>query len=96
MSGYHCSDCIFASFTQNEHTGLYQGACARGYTLADPHVSKRPDMFFCDRKEGLVPVIDPYGKEYLRTKNVCERFQPDEQDIPQRRGRRDPLFGQGR
>lgn len=74
MAGFRCTDCIYSSFSFNEKAQKYQGACSRGYTLADPHVSRRPDMFFAERPSQLVPVVDPLGKEYLRTKNVCERF----------------------
>lgn len=72
--GNHCCDCVFASFTQNEHTGRWQGACSRGYTLCDPHVHESPDNHFVEDVAKLVPVVDPTGKEYLRTSNVCDRF----------------------
>lgn len=72
--GFHCTDCAYASFSLNEHTGCYQGACSRGYTLCDPKVRMDPERRFAERPEQLVPVIDPFGGEYLRTSNVCERF----------------------
>ncbi len=71
---FHCTDCIYSSFSINKESGKYQGYCTRGYTLADPHVHEQPQMFFADRPEQLVPMIDPYGKEYLRTKNICGEF----------------------
>lgn len=74
MAGFHCTDCIYSSFSMNEHSNRYQGACSRGYTLAVPHVYKKPDMFFADDPRDLVPVVNPYGKEYLRTSNVCRDF----------------------
>lgn len=74
MAGFRCTDCIFSSFSFNEKAHKYQGACSRGYTLADPHVRRKPDMFFADRTSALVPVVDPYGREYLRTKNICDQF----------------------
>lgn len=74
MASFHCTDCIFSSFSFNEKAHKYQGACSRGYSLADPHIHRKPDMFFADRTSALVPVIDPYGREYLRTKNICDQF----------------------
>ena len=76
MAGLHCSDCVFAEFSLNERTGMYQGTCSRGFTLADPRVHHEPEMYFAAREDGLVPVRDPFGREYLRTKNICDRFQP--------------------
>ena len=72
MAGFHCSECIFSSFTTNEETGMFQGSCSRGFTLAVPHVYKEPDMFFANSIDELVPVIDPFGNEYLRRSNVCD------------------------
>lgn len=73
--GLHCVDCVYSSFTLNEEAGLYQGACSRGYTLANPHVAEGGlASHFAERPEELVPAIDPFGNEYLRTSNVCERF----------------------
>jgi hypothetical protein len=71
---FHCTDCVFATFTPSEAGGTYQGACSRGYTLTDPHVSQSPQNHFAEDPEKLVPTVDPFGKEYLRTSNVCERF----------------------
>jgi hypothetical protein len=31
-------------------------------------------MFFANNPDDLVPVVDPYGKEYLRRSNVCDHF----------------------
>ena len=36
---------------------------------------------FAERPEELVPTVDPFGNEYLRTSNVCERFS-----LPHARG----------
>lgn len=72
--GLHCADCAYASFTYHKESGLYQGSCSRGYTLTNPHVSTSPGDHFAERPEGLVPTVDPFGAEYLRTSNVCERF----------------------
>lgn len=71
---FHCTDCIYSSFSLNKDSNMYQGFCSRGYTLADPHIHKRPEMLFAVQPEMLVPMIDPYGKEYLRTKNICGEF----------------------
>lgn len=79
--GFHCSDCVYASFAFHEESGLYQGSCSRGYTLANPHVSTSPENHFAASPRELVPTVDPFGEEYLRTSNVCERFiRP--QDLP--------------
>ena len=79
--GFHCSDCVYASFAFHEESGLYQGSCSRGYTLANPHVSTSPENYFAASPRELVPTVDPFGEEYLRTSNVCERFiRP--QDLP--------------
>lgn len=72
--GRHCTDCVFGTFTLSEKTGKYQGACSRGYTLTDPKVTRSPDNRLADEPSSLVPTVDPLGKEYLRTSNVCERF----------------------
>lgn len=72
--GFHCVDCAFSSFTLHEGAGLYQGACSRGYTLTNPHVHTSPEDHFAETPSELVPTIDPFGKEYLRTSSVCERF----------------------
>ena len=72
--GLHCADCVYASFSVNEESGLYQGSCSRGYTLTNPHVRTSPEDHFAEAPEGLVPTVDPFGREYLRTSNVCERF----------------------
>lgn len=72
--GFHCTDCVYSEFLLNRHTGRYQGQCSRGYTLCDPKVRTQPQNRFAEKPEQLVPVIDPFGNEYLRTSNVCERF----------------------
>lgn len=72
--GFHCSDCAYSSFVVNEESGLYQGACSRGFTLGNPHVHTSPEDRFAEAPDGLVPLVDPFGHEYLRTSNVCERF----------------------
>ena len=72
--GLHCADCAYASFTYHKESGLYQGSCSRGYTLTNPHVSTSPENHFAERPDCLVPTVDPFGEEYLRTSNVCERF----------------------
>ena len=72
--GLHCTDCLYGSFSFNEEYGKYQGSCSRGYTLADPHLTKDPERRFADHPSKLVPVVDPYGAEYLRTDNICKRF----------------------
>ena len=73
--GFHCSDCIYSEFVQNEKTGLFQGSCSRGYTLTNPHVHDAHDDHFAEAPSGLVPTVDPFGREYLRTSNVCEEFR---------------------
>lgn len=73
--GFHCTDCLYSAFALNEESGLYQGACSRGYTLANPHVHVSPESHFAERPEDLVPAVDPYGAEYLRTSNVCGEFR---------------------
>ena len=71
----HCADCVYASFAFHEEAGLYQGSCSRGYTLANPHAEKSDlESHFAEKPEDLVPTVDPFGNEYLRTSNVCERF----------------------
>ena len=77
-AGLRCADCAFSEFVLNEESGMFEGACARGYTLADPHVHVSPDRFFAKNPRALVPVTDPYGREYLRTRNICTRFAPRE------------------
>lgn len=72
--GRHCTDCVFGEFTLSDETGLYQGACSRGYTLTDPHVTRCPENRLAEDPSSLVPTVDPLGKEYLRTSNVCEWF----------------------
>lgn len=74
MAGLHCTDCIYSDFSRNHDSGRFQGHCSRGYTLANPHEHEMPEMLFADKPEELVPVIDPFGKIYLRTSNVCDRF----------------------
>lgn len=77
--GFHCTDCIFASFARNKKSGKYRGACSRGFTLTDPHVHTSPDDHFSEDPRNLVPTVDPFGEEYLRTSNVCDRFHPSEE-----------------
>lgn len=72
--GFHCTDCVYASFVFDEKVGLYQGSCSRGYTLADPNVHAVPQNHFAANPEQLVPTVDPFGKEYLRVSHVCRRF----------------------
>ena len=72
--GFRCVDCVFGTFTQHEESGRYQGACSRGYTLANPHIRTSPENHFADDPAELVPTVDPFGKEYLRTSYVCEKF----------------------
>ena len=72
--GLHCTDCVFGSFTLSDTTGKYQGVCSRGYTLTDPKVRREPENRLTDDPSKLVPTVDPFGKEYLRTSNVCELF----------------------
>lgn len=72
--GFHCSDCVFGSFTYHEDIEKYQGACSRGYTLTDPHVRTMPENRFSEGADAFVPTIDPFGREYLRISNVCEHF----------------------
>lgn len=74
MAGLHCSDCIFSEFNQNEQTKRYAGSCSRGYTLENPH-AQGDDAHWADSPDQLVPTINPYGEEYLRTSNVCGEFR---------------------
>lgn len=54
---------------------MYQGACSRGYTLTNPHAEEQGvERHFAEAPEGLVPTVDPFGDEYLRTSSICERF----------------------
>ena len=77
-AGLRCADCAFSEFILNEESGKFEGTCSRGYTLADPHVHVSPDRFFAKNPRALGPVTDPYGREYLRTRNICTRFAPRE------------------
>lgn len=70
----HCTDCVFGSFEQNEKTGRWRGVCKRGYVLANPHDLRGPDLYFADTADELVPITDPLGKEYLRTKDICDKY----------------------
>ena len=72
--GFHCTDCVYGSFVFHKESGTYQGSCSRGYTLTDPHVHASPENHFAPSPQDLVPTVDPFGEEYLRTSNVCERF----------------------
>ena len=47
--------------------------------LTDPHVHTSPDDHFSEDPRNLVPTVDPFGEEYLRTSNVCDRFHPSEE-----------------
>lgn len=80
--GFHCSECVFSSFTLHEGTRRYQATCSRGYTLTNPHEHAGAEAHFADSPEELVPTVDPFGAEYLRTSNVCEHFLRP-QDRPQ-------------
>lgn len=82
--GFHCSDCVYATFTYLEEAEMYQGACSRGYTLTNAHLPHGLEAHFGHAPEDLVPTVDPFGKEYLRTSNVCERFLRP-QDVPDAR-----------
>ena len=74
MSMLRCTVCEFASFEQNKETGRWRGTCRRGYTLANPKVFHGADRFFTDSPDELVPVTDPRGREYLRTKDICDKY----------------------
>ena len=75
MGMLHCTDCEFAQFEQNAETGRWRGSCKRGYTLANPDPDATgPDHFFVEDRDLLVPVIDPRGREYLRTKDICDGY----------------------
>jgi hypothetical protein len=74
MAMLHCTDCVFGSFEQNAKTGRWRGSCKRGYTLANPHKFYGADRFFTDSPDELVPVRDPLGREYLRTKDICDKY----------------------
>ena len=87
-TGLHCSDCIFGEFSFNEEWGKYQGQCSRGYVLGDPHEHRKPDMFFAERPNQLVPLIDPFGREYLRTDNICKQFLRPTDGTVRKSGRR--------
>lgn len=76
--GFHCIDCVFSTFERNEKSGEYSGSCSRGFTLANPHVHESPQNHFSVDPRDLVPTVDPFGEEYLRTSNVCDRFHPSE------------------
>ena len=82
--GFHCADCVYASFSLHKESGLYQGSCSRGYTLTNPHVYTSPEDHFAASPGELVPSIGPFGNEYLRTSNVCEKFLRP-QDLPDAR-----------
>lgn len=81
MAGFACSDCIFCTCMRNKKSGLYQGSCSKGYTLANPYKTEGPDQYFTLTPQQLVPTKDPFGEEYLRSHNVCAQFQrKDTQD----------------
>lgn len=86
MAGFHCTDCIYSSFAFSKKAQSYQGACSRGYTLTNPKVRTSPEDHFAPAPEQLVPTVDPFGKEYLRTSNVCGQFRRP-QDSAQKIGR---------
>lgn len=75
MAGLRCSDCIFCSCFRDKKTGLVQALCSRGYTLADPLCEHEPDMYFARDMRAFVPVVDPFGEMYLRTRNTCAQFE---------------------
>lgn len=70
----HCTDCEFGQFDRNSDTGRWRGTCLRGYVLANAHIPHGPDHYFADNPEELVPVIDPQGREYLRTRAICDKY----------------------
>lgn len=72
--GFHCTDCVYATFTYLEDAGMYQGSCSRGFTLTNAHVHSGLESHFGKSPDDLVPTVDPFGAEYLRTSNVCDRF----------------------
>ena len=86
--GLHCCDCVFATLAKNEESGAYQCACGKGYTLANPHVHTDPERFFDEDPRKLVPMVDPFGKEFLRTENVCKSFRPRAAAVQGPKGRR--------
>lgn len=74
--GFHCSDCAYSTFVRlTGDTTQVQGACSRGYTLCNPKISTSPANRFAQNPDELVPTIDPFGNEYLRTSNVCKGFE---------------------
>ena len=75
MAGLRCSDCIFCSCFRDKKTGLVQALCSRGYTLANPLCEHEPDMYFARDMREFVPVVDPFGEMYLRTRNTCAQFE---------------------
>ncbi|EFL44276.1 hypothetical protein HMPREF9248_0878 [Fannyhessea vaginae PB189-T1-4] len=75
MPGFSCSDCVFCNCMRNKKSGLYQATCTKGYTLGNPHIDAGTDAYFALTPSGLVPKVDPFGNEYLRTDNVCHQFQ---------------------
>lgn len=75
MAGLRCSDCIFCSCFRDKKTGLVQALCSRGYTLANPLCAREPDMYFARDVRAFVPVVDPFGEMYLRTRNTCAQFE---------------------
>lgn len=75
MAGLRCSDCIFCSCFRDKKTGLVQALCSRGYTLANPLCKHEPDMYFARDMRAFVPVVDPFGEMYLRTRNTCAQFE---------------------
>ena len=75
MAGLRCSDCIFCSCFRDKKTGLVQALCSRGYTLANPLCEHEPDMYFARDMRAFVPVVDPFGEMYLRTRNTCAQFE---------------------
>lgn len=82
--GFHCSECMFATVSYRKETKSYQAACSRGYTLTNPKVHTSPEDHFAEDPTMLVPTVDPFGHEYLRTSNVCKSFLRLE-DLPQTR-----------
>ena len=61
----------------------------------NPHVHTSPENHFAAETRELVPTVDPFGEEYLRTSNVCERFLRP-QDLPDATHHAHHLFHLGR
>ncbi len=74
MGGLHCSDCEFCSFCFNDTVGMYQAACARGYTLADPHIHHDIENFSDFSYEKIMSLISSLESksEHPIAKSVTE------------------------